>query len=299
MITCLGGGDGTIVKMRTFFNQGLAMVWLASSLHAQTTATGTTQTPSNTPPTPPPAAQSKPATTSTPPARDERLPTKRYVHRISGGMTLSVLIFPTLPNASLENDVATPVRRIADVTTTATQNRIGGGLTLQATVTNLFAVAASAFVHKFAFNRVDDAVEGVDNPNTAVDERKFTTDREDTRGRFLDGAVLLRRYSKSHTAPGARWFFEGGPSFRKATNIRTSIEKKLNDNTTCCVTTPRKPTQNISRGITAGLGGQFTDDFGIRLVPEVRYTRWFDQTFTGVGLGMKRNQVEAMVSLTF
>jgi hypothetical protein len=41
------------------------------------------------------------------------------------------------------------------------------------------------------------------------------------------------------------------------------------------------------------------DEFGIHLVPEVRYTRWTMPIFHDQSTSSQRNQVEADISLTF
>jgi hypothetical protein len=43
----------------------------------------------------------------------------------------------------------------------------------------------------------------------------------------------------------------------------------------------------------------FSDDFGIRIIPEVRYTRWFNDTFRKYGVHANRNQIEFLITLGF
>ena len=49
----------------------------------------------------------------------------------------------------------------------------------------------------------------------------------------------------------------------------------------------------------AGAGIQLVDEFGIHVVPEVRYTRWVDPIFHNLTTRTNDNQVEADISLTF
>ncbi len=44
---------------------------------------------------------------------------------------------------------------------------------------------------------------------------------------------------------------------------------------------------------------QLIDEVGIRVVPGVRYTRWMGETFKSPATATQRNQIEAMISLTF
>jgi hypothetical protein len=41
------------------------------------------------------------------------------------------------------------------------------------------------------------------------------------------------------------------------------------------------------------------DDFGVKLVPEFRYTRWIQPTFDTLSTFSRKNQFEAIVSITF
>ena len=52
-------------------------------------------------------------------------------------------------------------------------------------------------------------------------------------------------------------------------------------------------------GVTAGFGGQLIDPVGIRVIPEVRYTRWFGATFDSPPTLSRRDQLEFMISISF
>ena len=111
---------------------------------------------------------------------------------------------------------------------------------------------------------------------------------------------MVQYYGRDRHAARIRWFVEGGGVLRRVSNIRSSTDSTINfAATTCCDTTPAVPANHTARGAVAGGGAYFKDDFGIHIVPEVRYTRWLSQTFQSNSTGMQRNQVEAMVSLTF
>jgi hypothetical protein len=59
------------------------------------------------------------------------------------------------------------------------------------------------------------------------------------------------------------------------------------------------PANSQVRGAVAGFGAQFIDPLGIRVVPEVRYTRWFAEPFNQFTTRTKRHQIEIIFSLTF
>ena len=57
--------------------------------------------------------------------------------------------------------------------------------------------------------------------------------------------------------------------------------------------------ESLGNRVVGGSGMQFVDEFGIHVVPEVRYTRWEDSNFDNLTTRTERNQVEANISLTF
>ncbi len=111
---------------------------------------------------------------------------------------------------------------------------------------------------------------------------------------------MVRYYAKDRHDKGPRVFVEGGGTLRRISNVRTSISSQTgSEDKVCCDTTPASYARRTIRGFTGGFGVQVVDDFGLRLVPEVRYTRWAGQTFSGISTASRRNQLEIMLSLTF
>ena len=49
----------------------------------------------------------------------------------------------------------------------------------------------------------------------------------------------------------------------------------------------------------AAFGAQLIDPLGIRVIPEVRYTRWLNQTWNTGSTLMERNQIEGVITLSF
>jgi hypothetical protein len=139
---------------------------------------------------------------------------------------------------------------------------------------------------------------GTDNPNTATDERRGTRFDEDTQARLLDIPVMLRFYGKDRTEEGHRWFAGIGPELRYAGQVRTHRSVTHPDQT---ITEDNTPVSYRKRslGATVGFGGQFVDAVGIRVIPEVRYTRWLNSTFGGVSGRSRRQQIEILISLAF
>ena len=59
------------------------------------------------------------------------------------------------------------------------------------------------------------------------------------------------------------------------------------------------PFKRTALGVTAGFGGQFIDPVGLRVIPEVRYTRWLGLNFDVPGNYSRRDQIEFVLSLAF
>ncbi len=230
--------------------------------------------------------------------KDSRTEGAGFVRRFSLGLTLSVLGQYPVRGTNLTQEVSSTL--IIDSSTKPTSRRPAPGVVFQLALPNQLALAANVFLRRTSHTTVKDTTLGTDNVNTSADERVFTTETEDTRARLLDLAFLVRRYNKDHSTSGSRWFFEAGPVFRNAAQVRTWIETISDDDTTtCCTTVPHALAAKWATGISAGIGGQFTDDFGIRLVPEFRYTRWMQKNFDSLSARSRADQLEGMISITF
>ena len=186
--------------------------------------------------------------------------------------------------------------------TSNASSRIGYGLTAQAGVTNHFAIAAGVYLRKIGYqftttvNTPTNVVEG----GTVVPTVTTTSTHDDTRGRLLDVPVMVRYYGKSRHVPGTRWFAELGAAWRDATSFRTSMDSTdATGVVTCCTAEPTVPTHRSALGYVVGAGLQFIDPFGIRVVPEVRYTRWKDEIFSNLSTHTQQNQLEANITLSF
>lgn len=185
-----------------------------------------------------------------------------------------------------------------DAITGAGGYRVGWGGMAQLRLPRKFAAVGSLLLHKSGHGSTIDTFIGTDNPNTPLDDRQHTTVEESSIVNYWDYAFMLRRYTKDHEAPGHRAFFGAGMNFRDIRKIRTQRETTLGADTVPD-TQPIVPTRTVGRGIMASVGAQFMDDFGVKLVPEFRYTRWLHPNFSDQSTISRKNQFEAIVSITF
>lgn len=249
--------------------------------------------------TPPPAKPSTsqapdPAKPAAPRVESTDLKKKAYVRPFSGGVTLAVLGQTPIQDGGFSDGSTNQTR---DASTAGGGYRVGFGANVQVRLPRKFAVVGSVIQHKSGHSTTLDQYDGVDNPNTPLDDRKHTTIDETSIVKYWDYTVMLRRFTKDHFAAGHRAFFEGGFNFRNVRNVRTERETTIVE--TVADTKPIVPTRTMGRGIVGGVGAQFVDDFGVKLVPEFRYTRWLQPTFSDLSTQSRKNQFEAIVSITF
>jgi hypothetical protein len=242
------------------------------------------------------------AQSQTPPAAPKAPKQEAYVRRISAGVTLSVLGLSSMGNGSTQASTTTPPMSAAYNTTRAKgySQWIGYGVTAQASITDHIAVSAGAFLRRMGYTLNSDVYTGVDNPNTVADERTHTVTNENTHARLIDFPVTVRYYTSSRHSPGPRAFFEGGGVLRRVSSVGSSTDTTINDGTTsCCITVAATPAHKSVKGFVGGFGVQLIDPVGIRVIPEVRYTRWMAEPFQAFSTSTRRNQVELMISLSF
>ncbi len=247
------------------------------------------------PQTPPPAS-----TPSSGSSSSSSAPAPKAERRFSGGVTLSVLGLSLIPGAT------TTVNNTSEISTQyqtkGASERIGYGLTIQARITDHFYVDLSGLVRRIGYQLTTTVattttaiLNGTSYPVTTTTET-----HEDTRSRLIDVPLVLRYYGTGKRPRSPRWFLEAGGSWRLANDIRTSIDTTdASGVNTCCTYTPTVPDHRSGIGMVAGAGIQLMDEFGIKVTPEVRYTRWIDQVFDNLSTHTQRNQVEADISLTF
>jgi hypothetical protein len=221
------------------------------------------------------------------------------LRRFSAGLTLSVQALKTIkPNTS---SVITTSPAVDSLYTTASDSgRVGYGVNAQIGLTEHFTVNGSLILRKIAYTMTSSIIEGVDIAGTSADERRFTNRNEDTRARFYDLPLTLRYYQEASAKHRLRWFFEGGPAYRRVTKIKTSITTQVNTaDPVCCNTTPANPSKRTLLGFVAGIGLHAVDPLGIRVIPQVRYTRWMGESFNNFSTITQRNQIEGVISISF
>lgn len=249
-----------------------------------------------------PAPNEAPATTSTSQSNTTSSSTdqRTYVRRFSGGATLSVMGLSLVPGHTNTVTNSSTVNTLYQ--TTAASSRIGYGVLGQVMLTDHWGIAIEGILRRLGY-QMDTTVTTTAPAVVSGIVTTVTTStilHEDTHANLIDIPVLVRYYAHSRHEPGAHWFFEGGGAWRKPESIRTSTDfTNASSILSCCTDTPTTPAHPNSYGAVVGIGVQVTDAFGVRVVPEVRYTRWIDPVFHAFTTTTQRNEVSAGFSLTF
>lgn len=223
---------------------------------------------------------------------------RAYVRRISFGASLTIPIFnPMKPGSFAYSRTTPPLDETIDAT--SQHHWVGGGAMLQIAILEKLAVNANAFYTKAAYSYTTSDIAGVYDPNSLLDYRTFTTIDGWTRIRYLDIPVLARYYNKGRHRKGNRWFFEAGPNTRTVRKILTTRATTDNEGNVSYNYSLQPPYKRTVLGVTAGFGGQFIDPLGVRVIPEVRYTRWLGLNFDVPATNSRRDQIEFVFSLAF
>jgi hypothetical protein len=211
-----------------------------------------------------------------------------FVRRFSVGGTLNFLPVSLMSGGTSTQTLTSPAVTI-DSNGSSQSNWFSGGAAVQVALTGRLAITSNLLILR----------PGYEIESTATQDTVTTTRTEQTRATYWEVPVLLRRFSIDRDQPGFRWFYEGGGSVRWVSNIKTQVETTSHGTTTCCDAPPAASAHRTIAGATLGAGLYLLDEFGVRIVPEIRYTRWFQRTFAAPTASSQLNQVEVMVSITF
>jgi opacity protein-like surface antigen len=239
-----------------------------------------------------PAGSSSSSSSSAPAAPSER--------RFSGGVTLEVYGFHQIDGRTFTNYTSTSLN--TQYQTSNASERLGYGLTAQARIRGHFYLNVSGILHRLGYEETTtvstttiEVLNGSTYPSIST-----TSTHEDTRSYAIDIPALLRYYGTGKRPGSPRWFLEIGGEYQMLESIRTSVDAVNSSGTITGYTyTPATPQRNAIYGPVVGAGIQFTDEFGIHVTPEVRYTRWMESNFNYLSTTGNRQQIEADISITF
>lgn len=167
--------------------------------------------------------------------------------------------------------------------------KVGFGPSVEFEVTRRFSLVGELFYHRLNYTETTQIAQGTNN--TGITENSHVN--------FWDVPVMVRFQRLKDDGLFAHLYFNGGGTFRDAANIKSDILTQNPNGTSSISHTPVKPSAKYLPGATVGTGLRFVDDFGIKVEPELRYTRWFGRTFASDSTRSSENQLEVSVAFTF
>jgi hypothetical protein len=245
---------------------------------------------------------------TTPPEPTPSGPTGPYVRRISAGGTLSFLLVGLMTTGETHPNMTTPPIE-ATATGESKAHMFGAGGQVQVALFNRWSVNLGFISRNTGYKLTTTSLVGTRNTNLSYDDRAKFVRTEVTTANYWDFPALLRVYNISHDTPGWRYFYEAGPVLRHVRQIRSQVENSYTGYykntstqityTSCCDATPTRPSKANLLGVMVGVGVHIIDDFGIKMGPELRYTRWIGRTFDASSAQSRRDQIELLLSFNF
>ena len=181
--------------------------------------------------------------------------------------------------------------------TTSSSPFWGGGVALELVAGRRTFFTAEFLFDQLRYAKAANTYWGVDNPETATDERSHTGVNETTTARLWDLPLMLH-YRVGSSGILSHLYVAGGATAREITNIRTT--NNLTDTGGNVTTNQNRalPSKRSLLGAVVGIGFRFVDDFNFKVTPEIRYTRWAGATFDSDSTQSPRNQLEVGIGIT-
>lgn len=210
--------------------------------------------------------------------------------RWSFGLRVRGLVQDAIGSNTTENRLTNP--ELANTfTTTSKSAHVGLGPSFEFQLTPKLTLNTELLYLRVRYQQVTDTFVGT--------ERRKTTYTENTKASYWDLPVLLRRQGFSDEGWRGKLYVAGGGTLRQVRNIRTGNEFAYYAGNSGYDELATRPSRRNTVGATAAAGFRLVDDFGVKVTPEVRYTRWFGSTFSSGSTRSPRGQVEIGIGFTF
>jgi hypothetical protein len=226
---------------------------------------------------------------------DERPePTRRY--QVGG----RVQAFP-LQLFEVKTVETSTTQPIADYKSTSTTDSQRATLTptFEFRLRGRWTVGTDFMLHHANYVEKQEIRTGKKDPNASTDDRKVTTITQTTKANYWEMPVLVRCYGLRGSGILRKSYAIGGFGYRYVGRIRTGNEYSYADSTTDYNEAPALRSRQNQLGAIAGFGFRFVDDFNVKVMPEVRYTRWAGYTFEGKSYKSVQNELRVGLGISF
>lgn len=219
---------------------------------------------------------------------------KKDQHLITFGLGARFIVAGTVKGSTTTSTVTDPSSTI-NYSGSATAMKYLYGAMLELRLNRHFSVVTEGVYHKVSYKEADTTTYNAPIPRGVL----LNVAQEDTKARVFEFPVLLKFRNITSSGPLSHVFLSGGAAFRMVSNIKTTSTLTYSDSTTKTSTAAAVPNKRTAVGYAAGAGMRFTDELGIKVTPEARYTRWMDSNFKLPGVNFPKDQVEVGVSFSF
>ena len=196
---------------------------------------------------------------------------------------------------------ASTTKPIADYTYTGSTNsaKLAFGPMFEMRLTRHLSVGAELSFHHAKYAQVTQIRSGKKDPNAGTDNRPVTTLTENTKATYWDIPVILRYRGLIDKKIVRHVYPLAGITYRRVGSVKTSNETLNADSSTDYNEKSASVSRGNQIGFTAGIGYRFVDELGIKITPEIRFTRWMNHTFEGLSYSSNQNQAQAGIGITF
>ncbi len=215
----------------------------------------------------------------------EEVPTRKF----SFGFRVAGYPFNPFHNKTLNFTTTQAVPATFMINTTDNYLKVGFGPSVEYYVSRRFTLVGELLYHRVNFNQITQISQGTNNTGIT----------ENASANYWDVPVMLRFRGLKDEGLWSHVYFAAGAAYRDTANIKTNTLVQLPNGTSTFSKTPIKPTEKNLAGAVVGSGLRFVDDFGIKVEPELRFTRWFGRTFDAESTRSSPNQIEVNVAFTF
>jgi len=175
------------------------------------------------------------------------------------------------------------------ITTSNNYLKIAFGPSIEFRVNRKFTLCGEFLYHRVNYTKTATVTDGADT----------TTISEQTRATFWDAPVMLRYGSLRESGLRSKLYFAGGGAVRNVSHIQTSNETTFPDGATATNNTPAAASARNLPGAMVAMGLRLVDDFNIKLIPELRFTRWMGATFASDSTRTRKDELVVGIALTF
>ncbi|MCS7315818.1 MAG: hypothetical protein RMI94_11330 [Bryobacterales bacterium] len=180
--------------------------------------------------------------------------------------------------------------------TTSKSPVMGGGLAFEFRLAKRVRLSSELLFHRLRYESSTATYWGKDDPATGNDDRTQSSVREQTKARLWDLPVLVHYRGLRSSGPLSHVWVGAGVAGRTISTIRTKAEIKKPDGSSSVQYNATAPARRTLAGIVVALGLRFVDDMNIKVMPEIRFTRWSGSTFSSFTTRSPRSQLEFGVS---